>query len=234
MKRDTKAMFASMSPWRLFFVTALPGMISMFTMSIYSTVEGVFIGQKLGEAALAAVNIALPVVMINFSLADMIGVGSSAPISIALGRKDEKTANNIFSCAMVLILLAALVMGGLMFFAAEPLVRLMGAEESVVATAAKYTRTYALFSPFTTVFFAMDNYLRISGLVKTSMLINIFSNAATIGLLVLFLLVLACLWQLGLNGIWMNLFGTAVLAAVMAIFLLEQVWKRTEKGETSC
>lgn len=190
MKRDTKAMFASMSPWRLFFVTALPGMISMFTMSIYSTVEGVFIGQKLGEAALAAVNIALPVVMINFSLADMIGVGSSAPISIALGRKDEETANNIFSCAMVLILLAALVMGGLMFFAAEPLVRLMGAEESVVATAAKYTRTYALFSPFTTVFFAMDNYLRISGLVKTSMLINIFSNAATIGLLVLFLLVL--------------------------------------------
>lgn len=190
MKRDTKTMYATMAPWRLFFVVALPGMISMFTMSIYSIIEGVFIGQKLGEAALAAVNIALPVVMINFSLADMVGVGSSAPISIALGQKDDKTANNYFSCAMLLILGVSVAMGCLMFFAAEPLVRLMGAEESVVGTATRYTRTYAVFSPLTTVFFAMDNYLRISGYVKTSMFINVFSNVATIGLLIVFLLVL--------------------------------------------
>lgn len=190
MKRDTKTMYASMPPWKLFFLVALPGMISMFTMSIYSIIEGVFIGQKLGEAALAAVNIALPVVMINFSLADMVGVGSSAPISIALGRKDDETANNIFSCSMVLILLVALGMGCIMYLAAEPLVRLMGAEEDVVATAARYTRTFAIFSPLTTIFFAMDNYLRISGFVKTSMFINIFSNVVTISLLVLFLLVL--------------------------------------------
>lgn len=190
MQRDTKTMYATMAPWRLFFAVALPGMISMFTMSVYSIIEGVFIGQKLGEAALAAVNIALPVVMINFSLADMVGVGSSAPISIALGQKDDKTANNYFSCAMLLILGVSVAMGCLMFFAAEPLVRLMGAEESVVGTATRYTRTYAVFSPLTTVFFAMDNYLRISGYVKTSMFINIFSNVATIGLLVVFLLVL--------------------------------------------
>lgn len=190
MNREVKTMYAAMPPWKLFFRVALPGMISMFTMSIYSIIEGIFIGQKLGEAALAAVNIAMPVVMINFSLADMIGVGSSAPISIALGRKDEKTANQYFSCAMVLILLVALGIGLIMFLAAEPLVRLMGAEEDVVSTAARYTRTYALFSPLTTVFFAMDNYLRISGFVKTSMVINIFSNAATIGLLIVFLLVL--------------------------------------------
>lgn len=190
MQRDTKTMYATMAPWRLFFAVALPGMISMFTMSVYSIIEGVFIGQKLGEAALAAVNIALPVVMINFSLADMVGVGSSAPISIALGQKDDKTANNYFSCAMLLILGVSVAMGCLMFFAAEPLVRLMGAEESVVGTATRYTRTYAVFSPLTTVFFAMDNYLRISGYVKTSMFINVFSNVATIGLLVVFLLVL--------------------------------------------
>ncbi len=190
MKRDTKAMYATMSPWRLFFIVALPGMISMFTMSIYNIIEGVFIGQKLGEAALAAVNIALPVVMINFSLADMIGVGSSAIISIALGKKDDAAANNTFSCAMVAILLISLAMGLTMFLAAEPLVRLMGADESIAETAARYTRTYAVFSPFTTLFFAMDNYLRISGFVKTSMVINVASNFGTIGLLILFLLVM--------------------------------------------
>ena len=116
----TEIMYATMAPWRLFFKVALPGMISMFAMSIYSIIEGIFIGQTLGEGAFAAVNIAMPLVMINFSLADLIGVGASAPISIALGRKDHGEANNIFTCSVILILLASVVMGTVMFFAAEP------------------------------------------------------------------------------------------------------------------
>jgi Na+-driven multidrug efflux pump len=93
----TEKMYATMNPWRLFFVVAFPGMISMFAMSIYSIFEGIFIGQILGEEAFAAVNIAMPMVFITFALADLIGVGASAPISIALGKKDYCTANNVFS-----------------------------------------------------------------------------------------------------------------------------------------
>ena len=101
MKRDTEAMYAEMKPWKLFFIVALPGMVSMFAMSVYSIIEGAFIGQKLGESAFAAINIAMPMVMINFSLADLIGVGASVPISIALGKKDNRTANNFFSCSVM-------------------------------------------------------------------------------------------------------------------------------------
>ena len=74
MKMKAEVMYATMQPWRLFFVVALPGMISMFSMSVYSIIEGIFIGKILGEGAFAAVNIALPLVMINFSLADLVGV----------------------------------------------------------------------------------------------------------------------------------------------------------------
>lgn len=179
-----------MKPWRLFFVVAAPGMISMFAMSIYSIIEGVFIGQILGEGAFAAVNIAMPLVMINFSLADLIGVGASAPISIALGRDDHKTANNFFSCAVILNFLASTLMGAIMFFAAAPLSRMMGADDVLLDTAVRYLRTYALCGPITTIFFAMDNYLRICGYVKTSMFINIGCNVGTLGFLTLFLLVL--------------------------------------------
>ena len=185
----TETMYATMKPWRLFFVVAMPGMISMFAMSIYSIVEGIFICQILGEGAFAAVNIAMPLVMINFSLADLIGVGASAPISIALGRKDHKTANNVFTCSVILIFLASVFMGAVMFFAAGPLSRMMGADDVLLDTAVRYLRTYALCSPLATIFFAMDNYLRISGFVKTSMVINVFSNLLTIGLIAFFLLV---------------------------------------------
>ena len=190
MKRNTEAMYATMKPWRLFFIVALPGMISMFAMSIYCIVEGAFIGQTLGESAFAAINIAFPLVLINFSLADLIGVGASVPISIALGKKEHHTANNVFSCSVIMIFITSVIMGSLLFAAARPLCALMGAEGTLLDTAVKYLRTCALCSPLTTIFFAMDNYLRISGFVKTSMLINVCSNLLTIAMLGFFLFVL--------------------------------------------
>lgn len=185
----TEIMYATMHPWRLFFAVALPGMVSMFAMSVYNIIEGIFIGRILGEEAFAAINIALPLVMINFSVADLIGVGASAPISIALVRKDHQTANNIFTCSVILIFLTSVCMGSIMLFAAEPLARMMGADKVLLDTSVRYMKTFAICSPVTSIFFAMDNYLRISGYVKTSMVINIGSNLLTIGLLAYFLLI---------------------------------------------
>lgn len=182
-------MYATMNPWRLFFKVALPGMVSMFAMSVYSIIEGVFIGQVLGESAFAAVNIGIPLVTITFSMADLIGVGASAPISIALGRKDHDTANNVFTCSVIMIFCTSIVMGTVMFLAAEPLSRMMGADAELLDTCVRYLRTFALCTPLATVFFATDNYLRISGYVKTSMIINIVSNLLTVALLAFFLLV---------------------------------------------
>ena len=203
MKIKAEEMYATMNPWRLFFIVAIPGMVSMFAMSIYAIVEGIFIGQILGEGAFAAVNIAMPLVMINFSLADLIGVGASAPISIALGKNDHKTANNIFSSSIIMIFLTSIIMGAIMFSAAEPLSRFMGADDTLLDTSVKYLRTYAICSPLSTIFFAMDNYLRISGFVKTSMAINICSNLLTLALLAFFLL-----------GCNMDVVGSAIATSI--------------------
>ena len=189
-KINAEEMYATMQPWRLFFKVALPGMISMFAMSIYAIIEGIFIGQNLGEGAFAAVNIAFPLVLINFSLADLIGVGASVPISIALGKNDHDTANNVFTCSILMIFITSFIMGAVMSVAAVPLASLMGAEGELLDTAVRYLRTFAVCSPLSTVFFAMDNYLKISGYVKTSMVINVCSNALTIALLAIFLLIL--------------------------------------------
>ena len=190
MSVDSKTLFSKTSPVKLFFIAALPGMVSMFAASVYCILEGSFIGRYVGGTAFAAVNLAMPLVMINFSLADMIGVGSSVPISISLGQKDEKRANNIFSCSIILIILAAVLMGSFMFFASPALIRMMGAEGEVIDLAVKYIRAYALCSPFVTLVFAMDNYLRISGFIRGSMFLNIFMSALNIVLLFVFVVVL--------------------------------------------
>lgn len=173
---DSTAFFSKTPPVKLFFMTSIPGAISMLASSLYQTLDGIVVGQFLGATAFAAINLALPFVAINFSLADLIGVGSSVPISICLGQKDQKEANNIFTCACLLIIAVGLVIGAIMFAISPLLIRLMGAEGDFAHLAVQYMQVYALCSSVTTIVFAFDNYLRICGIIRGSMFLNIFMS----------------------------------------------------------
>lgn len=184
---DSPTLFSQTPPVRLFFFAAIPGALSMLASSLYYTLDGVFVGQFIGAMAFAAINLAMPFVIINFSLADLIGVGASVPISIALGRGERKEANNIFTCACLLIHALGVLIGAALFAAAPALIRLMGADGDFAAMAVQYLRVYALLSPLTTCMFAMDNFLRISGFIRGSLALNILMSVLCAGLELLFL-----------------------------------------------
>lgn len=187
---NSKALFSKTSPAKLFFLAAIPGAISMLASSLYGLFDGIFVGRLLGDTAFAALNLAFPFVIINFALADLIGVGSSVPISIKLGENKDKEASNYFTCACIMIFIAGIVMGALLYFAAPFLISVQGAKGTLASLAVKYIRVYAVFSPVTTITFAMDNYLRICGKIRSSMALNIFMSAFTVLLEFLFLFVL--------------------------------------------
>ena len=138
------ALFSKTPPLKLFFLASIPGAISMLASALYQMLDGIFVGQFLGATAFAAVNLAMPFVIINFSLADLIGVGSSVPISISLGKKQEEEASNIFTCACLMIVGTGVLIGALLFAAAPLLIRLMGAEGAFADLAVQYIRGYAL------------------------------------------------------------------------------------------
>ena len=160
---NSDALFIKTPPLKLFFLASIPGAISMLASALYQTIDGVFVGQFLGATAFAAINLAMPFVIINFALADLIGVGSAIPISICLGKKQDREANTIFTCACLMIIAAGVFMGAIMYAAAPWLIRLMGADGEFAHLALQYLRVYALCSPLTTIIFAVDNYLRICG-----------------------------------------------------------------------
>ena len=176
---DHNTLFAKTPPGRLFFMAALPGSIGMLASALYQLIDGILVGQVLGEAAFAAINLAMPFVIINFALADLIGVGSAVPISVRLGQREEEAANNIFTCACLMIVGAGALVGAALFCSAPLLMELMGAEGELAELAALYLRVYALFSPVTTIIFASDNYLRICGKIRMSMWLNILMSILT-------------------------------------------------------
>jgi len=220
MNTDSQKFFAETPPVKLFFKAALPGIVSMFAMSIYSIIEGIFLGQMAGGDAFAAMSLAMPFVMINFTLSDMVGVGSSVIISIALGEKEEKRASNIFSCAVLLTVSMAVLMGVFIYVFAPGLIRIMGAEGEVAAMAVKYLRICAAFSPVTTITFSMDNYLRICGFVRGSMLLNILMTVLQVGFLLLLLVIL----DMGLIGSVLAFNFSITICSIIALipFLLRK------------
>ncbi len=203
-------LFISTPPVKLFFIAAIPGAVSMLASSLYGLLDGIFVGRILGETAFAALNLAFPFVVINFSLADLIGVGSAVPISIALGKKDHAEANNIFTCACLMIVATGAVIGAVLYVSAPALLAALGAEGELATLAVQYMRVYAICSPVTTIIFAMDNYLRICGQIRPSMWLNIFMSALTAVLEFTFLYVFR--W-----GVWGAALATCMGMLVCAL-----------------
>lgn len=193
---DYKVLYEKTPPTKLLAYVAVPGIISMLVSSLYQIIDGALVGQILGSTAFVSLNIVMPLVIINFSIADLIGVGSSVPIAIKLGEKDEKSASVIFSSACLMIVVFGAILGAALFLSAEHLVRFMGADEQIVEMSAQYLRVYAACSPFTTIMFAVDNYLRICGKVRFSLLLNVLMSVISAVLEILFLVV----FRMGVAG----------------------------------
>ena len=207
---ESTVLFSKTPPLKLFAIAALPGSVSMLASALYQLLDGAFVGRLLGETAFAALNLAMPFVIINFALADLIGVGSSVHISVCLGRKNEREAYNIFTCACLMIIGTGVLVGGILFAAAPLLIGFMGAEGDFAAMAIQYMRVYALCSPITTIIFAVDNFLRICGYVRGSMFLNILMSALCAILEFLFLGVFR--W-----GIWAAALATCSAMMICAV-----------------
>ena len=214
MSVDYKTLFGKTPPTKLFLMAALPGIISMLASALYQLIDGAFVGQLLGGESFAALNLAMPFVVINFAFSDLIGVGSAVPIAIRLGEKNETEARNIFNASCLMIVISGALTGALLYTAAPHLMRMMGADGTLAALAADYLRIYALFSPVTTILFAVDNYLRICGKIRYSMFINVFLSFACAFFEFLFLFV----FRLDIRGAALGA-CCGMLLSVMAAFI---------------
>ena len=70
---------------------AIPSALAMCIASLNTIIDGVFLGNGIGDAALGAVNIVMPITIVFFGLATMVSVGGGALISKNFGaNEDEK------------------------------------------------------------------------------------------------------------------------------------------------
>ena len=120
--------FEKLPPTKLFFRCAVPSMITMAFGALYQIADGLFVGRFIGEDALAAINLIMPIIMIVFGFANLIATGASARISILFGEKKREEASQVFTFTLKLIFLISCIVGAVAFLFAEPFVRFLAPE----------------------------------------------------------------------------------------------------------
>ena len=118
----------------------LPSIIMMIFTSVYSVVDGLFVSNLVGQNALSAVNIIFPVSMILSAAGFMLGSGGSAVVARTMGEGKPGLANRYFSMIVLVVLGlgTAFSVGGALLI--EPIARLAGASDLLMADCVAYGR----------------------------------------------------------------------------------------------
>lgn len=201
--------FEKLPPTKLFFRCALPSMVTMAFGALYQIADGLFVGRFIGEDALAAVNLIMPIIMMVFAFSNMIATGASVRVSVLLGEKRQDEASRIFTFSLRFIFIMSCVIGIIGLFFAEPFVRFLapGATEQAIKYGITYTRVYSVFSPLLPIYFATDNYLRVCSKEKLSMWLGIATQILNIVLDVILIAFLGF-------GIWAAAFTSCIAMAI--------------------
>lgn len=207
--------FEKLPPSKLILRCAVPAIISNIFGALYQMADGFFVGRFIGEDALAAINLIMPVIMIVFSVADMIAAGASVRVSLYLGEKKREEASKVFSSTVKIIFIISCIVGAFGFAFAEPFLRLLapGASEKAIEYGITYIRIYSAFAPFMPVGFATDNFLRTCGKEKLSMWLGIGSQSLNIILDVIFIAFLG-------QGVWAAALTSCVAMALCSVISL--------------
>ncbi len=209
-------------PWRVMWAMSWPAVLVMILFGLNSVLDAVYIGQLIGQQALAGAVLAYPITQLTLGLGSLAGIGGGVALSIAIGRNDRELMRCLPGTALAI---AAVVSLGYALFGAglaEPLVQGMGARDELIPIAASYLRASALGGIGAIAGLTLNMLLRGEGKMKLAAAYMAIGLLANIVLTPIFIVV----FDWGVAGAaWATNIGGA-LGGVL-------VWRRFAKGRAS-
>ncbi len=201
----------------LLLMYALPSVVSQVISSVYNICDRIFIGHGVGALAIAGLAITMPVMNIIHAFGTLIGVGASARISIVLGKKDIKWAENILGNSFVFTIMLSAVVMLLSYLFLDKILLAFGATADTVSYAREYMTIVLPGMFLTTVAFNLAGIMRSTGYPTKSMIILASGAVLNIGLDALFIFA----FKMGIAGAaWATTISMAFATVFSALHFL--------------
>lgn len=159
----------------------IPTMLGMMVNAIYNLVDAYFVG-GLGTSQMGAISVVYPLGQIVVGLGLLFGNGSASYLSRLLGNRDQEQADRVASTALYSSVAVGAVMIIFSLIFLRPILRLLGATDSIMPYAMTYAGIYVVSCIFNVFNVTMNNIVTSEGAAKTTMFALMAGAVLNIGL----------------------------------------------------
>ena len=196
----------------------IPTMIGMLINALYNLVDAYFVG-GLGESQMGAISVVYPLGQVVVGLGLLFGNGAASYISRLLGQRNKEQANKAASTALYSSLAVGAVIILLSVIFLRPILKILGATESIMPYAVTYASIYIVSCIFNVFNVTMNNIVTSEGAAKTTMCALLMGAVLNIGLDPLFIYT----FHLGVAG---AAIATAISQMVSTIVYLVYIFRK--------
>lgn len=191
----------------------IPATIGQAVFFLFTIIDGIFVGNGVGESALGAVNIVLPFVLILNAVNMLIAIGGATVAAVAKGCRDEARMQESFLHAVSFAAVLMSLICVLCVSFRTPIGYLLGANETYIGYVTDYLLFYSLFLVPGTLSMVLQFFCRVDGAPVLVMVATVVSSLLNIFLDWLFVFPL----QLGVAG---AAIATGISQTVSMVILL--------------
>lgn len=159
----------------------IPTMLGMMVNAIYNLVDAYFVG-GLGTSQMGAISVVYPLGQVVVGLGLLFGNGSASYLSRLLGNRDQEQADRVASTALYSSVAVGAVMIIFSLIFLRPILRLLGATDSIMPYAMTYAGIYVVSCIFNVFNVTMNNIVTSEGAAKTTMFALMAGAVLNIGL----------------------------------------------------
>ena len=159
----------------------IPTMLGMMVNAIYNLVDAYFVG-GLGTSQMGAISVVYPLGQIVVGLGLLFGNGSASYLSRLLGNREQEQADRVASTALYSSVAVGAVMIIFSLIFLRPILRLLGATDSIMPYAMTYAAIYVVSCIFNVFNVTMNNIVTSEGAAKTTMFALMAGAVLNIGL----------------------------------------------------
>lgn len=200
----------------------LPAVASMVLMTLFFTVDSLWIGRFLGATALAAATASVFWIWLIVSVAEMVSIGLTALAARRHGERNAGEAARAVGDAMIYSIVLGCLTAGIGLLALDSMFGVMHVPPTVVALGRRYLGTYLWGAPLFFGFFAVDAGFRASGDTRTPLAILSASVLITLVLDPVLILGLGPAPRLGIAGAAIATVATRTLAFIIGAAVLRR------------
>ena len=184
---------------------SIPSIIAMLLQTVITITDGYFTGNYVGQNALAAINLGLPILYIYLGAGLCIGVGGSVISGRLLGANERKKSSEVFTQTIVTAMFVCVAVSVIVFLLFTPILHILRAGDNLSVYFTEYYRIMLFTYPLMVIGTILGMFIRTDGKPQICMLVSI----------------LGCILNGILDYIFVGIMGQGIQGSAVASLLVQ-------------